>query len=293
MIKIIVTGQDGQLGYEISQLVDKYKSKFEFIFTNRNTLDLEDEQKIISFINHHKPNYFVNCAAYTAVDKAETEPEIAMNINAKAPKIIANTCASIECKLIHISTDYVFDGNKKEPYLSIDTTNPLNVYGNSKLIGEQNIANSNCKSIIIRTSWVYSTHGKNFVKTMIKLMGERESINVVDDQIGNPTYAANLADAILKIIEVDINEMKINDFGKVYHYTNTGNISWFNFATEINVLSKSKCIVNPINSSSYPTPAKRSCYSVLNNIEIENDFYLTINDWKIELKKCLDKLATL
>jgi dTDP-4-dehydrorhamnose reductase len=197
---IIITGKDGQLGFELSQIQNQFSYQFDFLFTSRNDLDLINETSIDAFINKHQPKYFINCAAYTAVDKAETEKDIAFAINASAPSIIAKTCAAINCQFIHISTDYVFDGEKKAPYLPSDEINPLNIYGASKALGENLAIENNPQAIIIRTSWVYSTHGKNFVKTMLKLMSERDEINVVADQIGCPTYAADLADAVMQIV---------------------------------------------------------------------------------------------
>jgi dTDP-4-dehydrorhamnose reductase len=285
--KIIVSGKDGQLGWELMQIAPKLEQNFEFIFIGRQELDLTQATAIEAFIKHHQPTYFINCAAYTAVDMAETDTENAAVINTAAPKKIASTCEAINCKLIHISTDYVFDGEKKKPYNPTDLCNPLNVYGLTKMHGEEAIAQSNCKSIIIRTSWVYSSHGKNFVKTMLRLMSDRKEINVVNDQIGNPTYAADLAKAILDIVLKDVESNVIRDIGKVYHYSNTGNISWFNFAQSIQQISNKVCIVNPIPSSSYPTPAKRSNYSVLDCTVIEEDFDIEILDWTSSLIKCL------
>ena len=204
-------------------------------------------------------------------------------INATAPAIIAKVCKEIDCQLIHISTDYVFDGEKKSPYLPTDTINPLNVYGVSKAAGEGLVVENNNKAIIIRTSWVYSSHGKNFVKTMLKLMSERDDINVVADQIGCPTYAADLANAIMQIV-VKLNNNKGFNHSNIYHYSNTGNISWFQFAQAIQEIANLNCVVKPIASASYPTPAKRSNYSVMDTSDIANDFGVAIKEWKTSLQ---------
>jgi len=286
---IIITGKDGQLGFELSQIQNNYSNQFDFLFTNRSELDLMNEASIEAFINKHQPKYFINCAAYTAVDKAETEKEIAYAINATATAIIAKTCATINCQLIHISTDYVFDGEKKAPYLPLDETSPLNIYGASKALGEKLAIENNSQSIIIRTSWVYATHGKNFVKTMLKLMNERDEINVVADQIGCPTNAADLASAIMQIV-LKLNNDNAFKHSNLYHYSNTGNISWFQFAQSIKEIANLNCKVNPIPSAAYPTPAKRSNYSVMDTSYIADDFGIEIKDWKTSLQLMIGSL---
>ncbi len=286
---IIITGKDGQLGFELSRIQNQYSNQFDFLFTSRNDLDLMNEASIVTFIEQHQPKYFINCAAYTAVDNAETEKEVAYAINATAPSIIAKTCAAIKCQFIHISTDYVFDGEKKAPYLPLDKINPLNVYGTSKAVGEKLAIENNPQSIIIRTSWVYSSHGKNFVKTMLKLMSERNEINVVEDQIGCPTNAADLADAIMQIV-LKLNVDNSFKHSNIYHYSNTGNISWFQFAQAIKEISNLNCTVNPILSTAYPTPAKRSNYSVMDTSYIADDFGIEIKDWKNSLKSMINSL---
>jgi dTDP-4-dehydrorhamnose reductase len=286
---IIITGKDGQLGFELSQIQNHYSNQFDFLFTNRSELDLMNEASIEAFINKHQPKYFINCAAYTAVDKAETEKEIAYAINATATAIIAKNCATINCQLIHISTDYVFDGEKKVPYLPLDETSPLNIYGASKALGEKLAIENNSQSIIIRTSWVYATHGKNFVKTMLKLMNERDEINVVADQIGCPTNAADLASAIMQIV-LKLNNDDAFKHSNLYHYSNTGNISWFQFAQSIKEIANLNCKVNPIPSAAYPTPAKRSNYSVMDTSYIADDFGIEIKDWKTSLQLMIGSL---
>ncbi len=286
---IIITGKDGQLGFELQQLQQQFSSEFDFLFTNRNDLDLMDAASIEAFIRQHQPKYFINCAAYTAVDKAETENDIAFAINENAPVIIAKVCNEINCQFIHISTDYVFDGEKKSPYLPTDAINPLNVYGASKAAGERLVVENNDKAIIIRTSWVYSSHGKNFVKTMLKLMNERDEINVVDDQIGCPTYAADLASAIIQMI-VKLNNDSLLNHSNIYHYSNTGNISWFQFAQAIQAIAKLNCVVKPIASASYLTPAKRSSYSVMDTSDIVKDFGVEIKEWRNSLELMIQNL---
>jgi dTDP-4-dehydrorhamnose reductase len=283
---IIVTGCNGQVGGEIKNLSDLYQNKYNFLFTTKYEFDLANPETIEAFFTKHKPNYFINCAAYTAVDKAESEVEAAKKINAIAVGLIAKHCASLSCWLIQVSTDYVFDGSKTTPYLPKDKPNPINVYGLSKLLGEELALQNNNKSIIVRTSWVYNKTGKNFVNTMRRLMQDKESISVVSDQIGCPTYAPNFAEALLKMVDaLDANpNLPIKT---IYHYCNNGIISWFDFAMAIKELLQSNCVVNPIPSSQYPTPAKRSTYSALDCKDIINDFRIEMHHWKKSLKECL------
>ncbi len=286
---IIITGKDGQLGFELSQLQKYCSAQFDFLFTNREDLNLLNKKEVESFIEKHQPNYFINTAAYTLVDKAETEKDLAYLLNSDAPAIIAKICTKINCQFIHISTDYVFDGNKKEPYLTNNKVNPLNIYGASKAEGERLVMQNNPKAIVIRTSWLYSSHGKNFVKTMMKLMSERDEISVVDDQIGNPTYAADLAEAILQIV-TKLNDNNALKHSSIYHYSNTGNISWFQFAKEIQEILQLHCKVIPIPSTAFLTLAKRSSYSVLDCSAIQKDFGAKIKNWKVSLHKMLNSL---
>ncbi len=281
--KIIVTGANGQLGMEIKQLVSNYPD-FEFVFTTREELPLDDLNAFGKFIAGHQPQYFVNCAAYTAVDKAESEKELAYKVNAEAPGIIAKACKENGVKLVHVSTDYVFNGNGTVPYREDDQTDPVNLYGASKLEGEKNVMQENSDSIIIRTAWVYSEFGKNFVKTMLRLMSDKDQISVVSDQSGTPTYAADLADVILQIISSG------NWVSGIYHFSNEGQITWFDFAVAIKELSGSACNVNPITTSQYPTPAKRPGYSVLDKEKIKSTFQLKGTDWKDSLTVCLLRL---
>ena len=284
-LKILITGANGQLGNEFRTLADKHP-EHEFVFLTRNELSISDAGNVRQVLQQHRPNWVVNCAAYTAVDKAETEKDLAMAVNAEAAGLLAEACAALNAKLIHISTDYVFDGSSAQPYSEDAATGPINTYGISKLRGEELVLQKNPDAIIIRTSWVYSFFGNNFVKTMMRLMKERESINVVSDQVGSPTYAADLANAILRIIE---NNNAGNAKG-IFHYSNEGQISWYEFAQAIKELTGSKCTVNPIPSSAYPTPAKRPQYSLLDKTRIRTAFGLDIPHWKKSLESCLNKL---
>jgi len=284
---VVVTGKNGQLGWEIAQLRKLNEFQFDFLFIGRDELDLSNPITIPLFFKKQKPQYFINCAAYTLVDKAETEKEAAFAVNATSVGIIATECAAIGCTLITISTDYVFDGNGTAPYLPNQATDPLNYYGFSKREGEVLAQTNNPKTIIIRTSWVYSTHGNNFVKTMLRLTKERPELKVVSDQIGSPTYAADLAEVLIKIVEQL--EAGNTHYG-IYHYSNSGVISWFDFASAINITASNQCKVFPIPSALFPTPAKRPAYSVLNKQTITNDFGIKLIDWKISLKKCLGSM---
>jgi len=290
--KILVTGANGQLGLELKQLAPSYPA-FDFIFVTREELPLESLDVIDSFITGHKPQYLINCAAYTAVDKAETEKELAYKINAEAPGIIAAACKKNNAQLIHISTDYVFNGMGNKPYKEDDITDPVNLYGDSKLQGEKKIMQFTPESIIIRTSWVYSEFGKNFVKTMLRLMANKEQISVVSDQSGTPTYAADLAEAIVEIIstlENPTHHLSLTTSGGIYHYSNEGHITWYDFAVAIKELSGSSCKVNPISTSEYPTPAKRPSYSVLDKTKIQQAFGIRTKDWKTSLAVCIKRL---
>lgn len=285
---IIITGKNGQLGWELQQLQESYNKEFEFIFADKEELDLSNPDSIPAYIQQHKPSYFINCGAYTLVDKAETEQELTYKINAESVGVIAKECSAINCKLITISTDYVFAGDGKEPYKPEQPTNPINYYGYSKWLGEKLALENNPNTIIVRTSWVYSFHGNNFVKTMLRLMKEREELKVVADQVGSPTYAADLAQALMQIV-VSLENGNSHTSG-IYHYSNEGVISWFNFATAIAELSGSTCKVLPITTDAYPTPAKRPAYSVMDKQSIQDDFRIELKNWKDSLKVCLDKL---
>lgn len=283
--KILVTGANGQLGSEIKELAASYP-QFDFNFTDYQELSIIDEEAINNFFDTYQPDYCINCAAYTAVDKAEdpAERELVDNLNANAVGYLAKACEEHGTKFIHISTDYVFDGNGKEPYKPDDATAPVSVYGITKLEGEKQ-ALENTDAIIIRTAWVYSSFGKNFVKTMMNLMNTKPALNVVADQYGTPTYAADLASAILQIIASGKWEAGI------YHYTNEGVINWHEFATAIKENMGAACEVNPIPTSGYPTPAKRPAYSVLDKSKIKEVYGIAIPDWRESLKVCMEKLG--
>jgi len=290
--KILVTGANGQLGMELQQLAPGNPG-FDFVFTTRDQLPLNDLNAISRFISEHNPQYCINCAAYTAVDKAESEKDLAYRVNAEAPGVMANACKENHIHFIHISTDYVFNGNGTSPYKEDDQTDPVNLYGASKLDGEKLVMENDPNSIIIRTAWVYSEFGKNFVKTMLRLMADKEQISVVSDQYGTPTYAADLAEAIMKIISTFENHTStspLTTHNGIYHFSNEGQISWYDFAVAIKDIIGSSCKVNPITTPEYPTPAKRPAYSVLDKTRIRDTFNVPIKDWKASLAVCLEKI---
>jgi dTDP-4-dehydrorhamnose reductase len=285
MTKILVTGANGQLGSELQKLSCDYP-EFEWVFTNRKQLDLDNISAINEQLIEINPDFIFNCGAYTAVDKAEEEPDLANTINHLAVGAIAQFAYENHVRFIHVSTDYVFDGTKNSPLTEIEATNPINVYGASKLAGEQLAMKNNPDTIIIRTSWVYSEFGNNFVKTMVRLMRERDQISVVNDQIGSPTYAADLAAVLITIIKSP--EWKPG----IYNYSNEGEVSWFDFAKAIQQLSKFNCQVQGISTESYPTPAKRPAFSLLNKSKIKETFGISIPHYKDSLLKCLTKLSS-
>jgi dTDP-4-dehydrorhamnose reductase len=281
--RVAVTGSTGQLGTELMQIAGHYPG-YTFIFLSREIFPLDDLAKMESWLNQNPVDIFIHCAAYTAVDKAESEKEKAFQVNATASGLIASALSKNKTRLIYISTDYVFDGTSALPLSEDAKTNPVNIYGASKLEGEKEVLQNNPLSQVIRTSWVYSSYGNNFVKTMIRLMKGRESINVVEDQIGSPTYAADLALAIMQILES-------NHFSPgIYHYSNEGETNWYSFASEIKKLTGSSCHVMPIPSSGFPTPAKRPSYSLMDKSKIKKDYGLHIPDWRDSLAVCIDLL---
>ena len=268
----LITGSNGQLGTELSKLIPNA------ILADRSELDITDEPAVQNFVTKNNIDTIINCAAYTAVDKAEDEEELAYQINVVGPQNLAKT----GCKIIHISTDYVFDGQGYKPYHPLDKTAPVSVYGKTKQAGEQAVINNAKIAVVIRTAWLYSANGNNFVKTMHRLGYEKETINVVCDQIGTPTFAGDLAQAIVAILP------QLNETTKgIYHYTNEGVCSWYDFASEIMELSNLNCKVCPIPSSAYPTKAKRPFYSVLDKSSIKETFNISIPHWKESLRKCL------
>lgn len=284
-VKILVTGANGQVGNELRVLAPSY-TNFDFIFSYRADFDLENESDIISFLNDIQPHFIINCAAYTAVDKAETQRELANKINNLAVGTISKWTCDNNCKLIHISTDYVFDGTSETPLIETDITSPINYYGESKLLGEISCVKNNPEGIIIRTSWVYSKFGNNFVKTMLRLMSEKEFLNIVNDQVGSPTYAADLAKAILDIVSFHQWQSGI------YNYSNEGQISWFDFAAAIKKIANLNCELNGIASKDFPTPAKRPKYSLLNKSKIKNAFKVDVPNYYTSLETCLSKILS-
>ena len=269
----LITGSNGQLGTELKKRLP------DAIFADVDILDITDFAAVKKFVAENNVDTIINCAAYTAVDKAEDDIPLATRINVDGPRNLAKTGA----KIIHISTDYVFDGVAHKPYSPDDETKPVSVYGKTKRAGELAVLENAKCAVIIRTAWLYSPYGNNFVKTMRRLGAEKESINVVSDQIGTPTYAGDLADAIVKIIP----QMSEKNSG-VYHFTNMGVCSWYDFAVEIMEKSGLKCVVNPIKSEEYPTRAKRPYYSVLDKSKIQKVFNdIKIQHWKKGLEKCL------
>ena len=285
MFNILVTGSNGQLGSEIKELSSQYA--YNFFFTDRANLDITVINALKEFIETNAINTIINCAAYTAVDKAEDDKENADKINHVVVQYLAEIAKEKNIHLIHISTDYVFNGKNDKPYVENDTTSPNGVYGKTKLDGENAMISINpSNSIIIRTSWVYSSFGANFVKTMLRLGKEKESLGVIYDQVGTPTYARDLAKVILDIIP-NIKNEKV----EIYNYSNEGVLSWYDFAKEIMHMTKSTCQVNPIETIEYPTPAKRPHYSLLNKSKIKKEFNITIPYWKDSLDECLQKMG--
>jgi dTDP-4-dehydrorhamnose reductase len=281
--KIIVTGAGGQLGKCVADVSSHYPEA-EFYFFGREELPVDDAGLAHEKIAGIAPEIVINTAAYTAVDKAETDTSHAFLINGEAVGNLATICKGIGARLIHVSTDYVFDGNADQPYKESDPVSPINQYGASKLKGEELALAADPASIIVRSSWVYSRHGSNFVKTMLRLMQERQSINVVNDQFGCPTYAIDLANALVKIA---LNSKQ----GGIYHFSNSGPITWFDFAAAIRELIQSTCEVNPVPTTSFPTPAKRPRWSVMNNDKIFADYGIRQLPWKERLEECLSQLT--
>lgn len=287
-LKILVTGGNGQLGKELQELSPAY-SQFEFFFLTREDMPIDQFELVRNFFNTLKPAYCVNCAAYTAVDKAESEKDLAFQINGEAVGVLAAVCKEHNTRFIHISTDYVFNGEGTYPYTENFPAGPINVYGASKLQGENEALQLNPDSIIIRTSWVYSSFGKNFVKTMMRLMNGKDEVKVINDQIGSPTYAADLAELILKIIANCQSQFSSWKPG-LYNFTNEGILSWYDFALAIKEITGSPCDVKPIPTSEYPTPAKRPAYSVLDKTKIQENFGIQLSDWKKSLRRCIEKI---
>ncbi len=279
---VLVTGANGQVGQELNVIHASYPD-FDFLFTTRKELDIVNAESVNNFFSSHKIDIVINCAAYTAVDKAESDKENAQKVNAEAVKELVKACGKSSALLIHISTDFVFDGTKSSPYKESDNTNPLGVYGATKLEGEKEALKYR-NSIVVRTSWVYSSFGHNFVKTMLRLGKEKPELRVVNDQQGSPTYAKDLAEALLYIAS----NYSANNLQQVYHYSNEGAITWFEFARTILELSHIETPVHPITTAQFPTPAKRPSYSVMDKGKILEAFPgIPFKNWKTSLAECL------
>lgn len=284
-MNILVTGANGQLGNEMR--IVSQESSDSYIFTDVDELDITNRDAVMDFVRDNNIKVVVNCAAYTNVDKAEDDEKTAELINAQAVEYLASACKANHATLIHISTDYVFGGNEgNTPRKETEPVNPTGAYGRTKLHGEQAIRKVGCNYLIIRTAWLYSEFGNNFVKTMRKLTAERDKLNVVFDQVGTPTYAFDLASVIFKIIE----ERRYDEIQDVYHFSNEGVISWYDFAKEICELSGNECDIQPCHSDEFPSKVKRPSYSVLDKTKIKNSLNITIPHWKESLKKCINKL---
>ncbi len=281
---ILITGADGQLGQELQLVLNS--DSFRIFALNKSQLDIANKVAVNHFFRENNIDVAINCAAYTAVDKAESEAQKCYEINDTGAKNIATACKERDALLIHISTDFVFDGSASKPLKEKDKTNPLSVYGKSKLAGEHTITSSGCKAIIIRTSWLYSSFGANFVKTILRLAKDRDSLGIVSDQIGSPTYAADLATGIKKFIT----HKNLAELAGIYHFSNSGVASWYDFAIAIKNIKQLSVQVNPINTSEYPTPATRPSYSVLNCKKLKQTLAIEIPHWQDSLAICLSKI---
>ena len=287
-MRVLIAGSNGQLGSEIKELATNY-SNLDFIFKDLPELDICNFEVLQAFIIDNNINAVINCAAYTAVDKAEEETIIAKKVNYEGVLNIVNALQAVNGKLIHISTDYIFDGNHFLPYKESDPVSPIGVYGETKRAGELAVINSDLDSIVIRTSWLYSSYGNNFVKTMLRLGNEKENLGVIFDQVGTPTYARDLAKTCIEIL-TGVNSAKISKNGNLYHYSNEGVASWYDFAVAIMEFGKVDCQVKPIQTKDYPTLAKRPHFSVLNKTKIKTDFKIEIPYWRDSLKDCIEKI---
>jgi dTDP-4-dehydrorhamnose reductase len=287
-MKVLITGSNGQLGSEIKELASDYEN-LECVFKDLPELDICNAEVLNTFIIDQHINAVINCAGYTAVDKAEKEEPIAQKVNSEGVLNLVNALKKVDGKLIHISTDYVFDGNHSQPYKESDPVSPVGVYGETKRAGELAVLNSSIDAIVIRTSWLYSVYGNNFVKTMLRLGNEKKSIQVVSDQKGTPTYAKDLAKTCLDILS-DASSTNLSKKGILYHYSDEGVTSWYNFATAIMEIGNIDCKVIPIETKDYPTQARRPLYSVLDKSKIKSDFKVTIPHWRDSLANCIKKI---
>lgn len=283
MIKVLVTGKNGQLGSELFDLQANYP-QYQMVFVDREEMDLSNADQIIEVLDKEQPNVIVSAGAYTAVDKAESDQELCDAINHLAVKTMGDWAAKNKAKVLHISTDYVFDGNSETPLKETDAPDPINVYGLTKLKGEEALQTSGAAYVIIRTAWVYSTYGANFVKTMMRLMNEREELGVVADQVGTPTYARDLAQAIMDVISAQ------NFVQGIYHYSNEGKISWYDFAVAIKEINGYGTKMNAISSDAFPTPAKRPNFSLLDKTKIKDTYNVKVPNWRTSLEEMIAKL---
>jgi len=286
--RILISGSTGQLGSEIKSITSNYK-QYEFIFKDRHGLDLKNIKNIKDLFQNNKYDYFINAAAYTSVDHAESDQENCYDINASALTYLGQYC-NPECNIIHISSDYVYNITPGRPLKESDKTNPLGVYAKSKLQGEQNLLDLRSDSIVIRTSWVYSEYGNNFVKTMLKLGKTKDKLSIVSDQIGTPTYAKELAKCILDIIQFIENAPQDKDFGGIYNFSHLGATNWAEFAQEIFRLKNISCEIQSTTTESYNAPAHRPLWSVMSMDKIKNTFPIELKNWKDSLKECLLRL---
>jgi len=287
MKKILITGANGQLGNEMRLMAVQFP-EFTFDFTDLAELNLCNAEEVLEYVIRTKPSYIVNCAAYTAVDKAEEDLDLCFKVNRDAVTNIANAAKAINATVLHVSTDYVFDGTNHSPYVESDPVCPVSAYGKSKLEGEETLTNICPKSVIIRTSWLYSTFGNNFVKTMLKFGKEREKLTVIFDQVGTPTYAGDLASALMQIV---LTSEKGSFTPGIYHYSNEGVCSWYDFTISIHrIAGITSCLVLPIETKDYPTKAARPAYSVLNKSKIKAVYGITIPHWETSLAACIAKL---
>ena len=282
-MNILVTGSHGQLGTELQKIAD---TEHQWLFTDIDTLDICNKDAVEKCFSENQIDICINCAAYTAVDKAEDEPELATLVNTFAPKVLADACNRHNALLMHISTDYVFGGDANEPYKVDDPINPQSVYGSTKAEGEHLIRESGCNYMIVRTAWLYSSTGHNFVKTMLVLGDTKDEINVVADQKGCPTWAHDLAVALMTLL----NKNGKTEVHETFHFTNEGQITWYDFATAIMEIGGKHCKVNPITTDQYPTKAKRPAYSVLDLSKIKEYARIEILDWRDSLVKCIEEL---
>lgn len=286
MKRVLVTGANGQLGNSIRQLAATYP-QYTFLFTDVDTLDICDASAVQAFVKEHTVDYLLNCAAYTAVDKAEEDEPLCSRINCDAIRNLGEAASAVGAKVIHISTDYVFDGTHHQPYVESDETSPASVYGRTKLAGEQALMAVCPDAVVIRTAWLYSEFGNNFVKTMLRLGAERSQLNVVFDQVGTPTYAGDLASAMMSVLEQAEKGVFVPG---IYHYSNEGVCSWYDFALKIMELGDRNCRVYPIESKDYPAKANRPHYSVLNKAKIKETYQVVVPHWEASLRKCIEKL---